>query len=106
MQNYQTERRKLTSEIRRIIRPHLKPSGYGDSTEKDGKLRLAMFEGFKAHNLRKGYVLKTYEGFTRSGVIEDSYGGGMVTVNFSEYPIEDLFRLLHSLKTRPPKWRK
>lgn len=92
-QTYKTifqEKKRLVSRLKRMIKPLLwQPNGYQD-------LKVFVFSKVKlqyTYKLRNAIMLKEFEGFFNDGIIEDSYGGGLVTSDFQYYPIEDLIRL-------------
>lgn len=98
---YNKSRRALTAEIKKITKPFLWPSGYksgyvGEANRKAIPIWLQFLNGkdgdVKEFKLKGGFVIQAFEGFTDYGVITEA-GYGMATLEFSQLPIEDLFRL-------------
>lgn len=94
---YRKERRALISAIKKLVKPHLWPSGYVVGNKEPLKLwvpkdAVGNFT-HKRFKLRSAFVAKEFEGFADDGVITDSYGGGIVTLFYEDIPLEDLFYL-------------
>jgi len=97
---HKKNRAQLTSALKRLVRPHLQPSGYRDGPVGASKpLNLWVprkpngSPTMKSFSLKGGFVVSEFEGFTTHGVIVDGFAGGLVTVDYGAMPIEDLFRL-------------
>lgn len=103
------ERTSLQRKVEKMLRPHLKPSGYvRDSTTRE-PLKLWVPRDKKgeptgkAYKLKGAFIVKELEGFTQDGVITDGFAGGLATVAWSCMPIEDLYRLANWLEQWLPK---
>lgn len=97
---YKKSRAQLTSVLKRLIRPHLQPSGYRDGPVGASKpLNLWVPRKpngrptMKSFSLKGGFVVNEFEGFTAQGVIVDAFAGGLVTMEYGGMPIEGLYRL-------------
>ena len=104
------ERRRVVKKLDAIVAPHLRPSGWVDDSEPDGRLYIATWsqkyyknrEAGRGRNL-KGFVLQEYWGFVKGGVLTDVYLAA-VTLDYGSVPLEDLWKLLSALERRPPNW--
>jgi hypothetical protein len=109
---FSQQRKALQRKVEKLIRPHLKPSGYVRNPEtreplklwvprdKEGKLTC------KSYKLRGGFVVQEIEGFSQDGVIVDGVVcpcGGLATTIWSAMPIEDLYRLANWMEQWLPK---
>jgi hypothetical protein len=102
-------KRRICSRLRHMVRPLLwRASGFSGD---DGKgLRIFIFD---IAGLQELYKIRRVisipedgiEGFTSDGIIEDGYGGGMVTGRFEQYALEDLIRLENFLVRMLPRFR-
>lgn len=100
------QKRRIIRKLRKLIKPLLYPGGYVDKSEPDGKLWLYAFRT-KKHGTSLpiripkaiGRVHQFY-GFTRRGIIEDAYAGGMLDGPFEGMPIEDLIRVLNIVEKK------
>jgi hypothetical protein len=106
------ERKSLQGKVVKMLRPHLKPSGYVRNPTTREPLKLFVFRDGKgeltkkAYKLRGGFVIQEMEGFTQDGVITDGVlypCGGLSTTAWSCMPIEDLYRLANWLEQWLPK---
>lgn len=94
---YRQERKSLISSLRKLLKPYLWASGYRHgngslliwvpSDSKGKPLRDKIFK------LKGGFVAQEFQGFTRDGLILDTFAGALVQKPFDELPMEDLFRL-------------
>jgi len=105
-QDLQKVRRSLIAAVKTKIRPFLHESGYRQSVVRKGCYRTGwitspspFYEDSKAVylcTLKKAIHLKfcdeVMEGFTETGIITEA-GVGLVTIDFSKLPVEDLLTL-------------
>lgn len=108
-------RQAIVREIRRMIDPHLRDSGYRKALDPakgilGGSRPLRLWVPCDARGNvidRKwaigGFVLDTIEGVTEDGVMTDGFAGGLVTTYWAGIPIEDLIKLQAWLSRRLPE---
>jgi hypothetical protein len=106
------ERKALQRKVEKMLRPHLKPSGYVRNPVTHEMLKLWVPRDkkgeatYKSYKLRGGFVVQEMEGFTQDGVIVDGVVcpcGGISTTAWSCMPIEDLYRLANWMEQWLPK---
>jgi hypothetical protein len=110
-------KRATIRRIKAMVKPHLHSSGYvhahhhvGRGNKLLGSLQLCHFgtdeEGDRNTIKVKAPVSLDHssgeiEGFTSYGIIEDSWGGGLVTRDYSEVALEDLQKIEALIATLP-----
>lgn len=93
----ETARARLMYYLPTVIAAHLSDSGYRQGpigaskplkvwVPRDAQGRPTM----EAFPLTGGYAVPQFMGFTSTGVILDTAGGGLETMDFADLPIEDL----------------
>lgn len=109
---YSKERNTLQRKLQKLLRPHLKPSGYVRNPVTREMLKLWVPRDKKgeitnkSYKLRGGFVVQEIEGFTQDGVIVDGVVcpcGGIRTTAWSDMPLEDLYRLANWVDQWLPK---
>lgn len=90
----------LIAKIKETVEPHLWQSGYIESYSTDGErvyTRLYVFgdddDGFAISHTDEG-THTTLEGFTTTGIITDSYGGGLCVLDYESCMLEQLMFVL------------
>lgn len=90
-------RRKITSEIKKMVTPHMWESGYRTGrigNSRPLKLWVNKSQSGSTTPARfSGQVLKEFWGVSEDGIIVDAWGGGCVTLGFCDFPLEDLIKL-------------
>jgi hypothetical protein len=98
---YRSERNRLERKVQSIIKPLLYPSGYRKNPMTPASRALLIWVPHstagvalqKTYQLKGGFVIQSFDGFTEDGVIVDATGYGLATVFWKGIPMEDLFRL-------------
>lgn len=107
-------RRRLLAQIRRLVAPHLRESGYRTAIDpKKGRLggtRPMLLWARKDREdipVRSAYYVDSLVAITELGPITDAHGGGCVTEGWGCFPVEDLASIRDWLKANlgeaPPK---
>lgn len=88
-------RSETVTNIRRVIKPKLRPSGFKVGLGSDEDLLICAFADAKRPMKIAGCFgdLEEVWGFTEDGVITDAVGGACVVVYFDDLCLEDLQRL-------------
>lgn len=93
----ETARARLLYYLPTVVKSHLRDSGYREGRIGASQLLKVWvprdehgqptMESFPLH---RGYAVPQFMGFTATGVILDTAGGALETMEFTDLPIEDL----------------
>lgn len=108
MSDFMRQKRALIAEIKKMVRPLLRDSGYNKALDpKKGILGPGRpwriwcpNQGDKVFKLTRAFVLTEFIGISEDGPITDAYGHGASWTAYEGLPVEDLFRLRNWLQRR------
>lgn len=107
-------RQGIVREIRRMIEPHLRDSGYRTAVDPSKgilggsrPLRVWLPTDAAGRTVDRdwvigGFLVETMSGVTEHGAITDGHSGGLVTTYWTGIPIEDLLKIRSWLARKLP----
>lgn len=95
----QEERQKLIDTIKAVVAPHLHSSSYVG-------VRMTYFNRARKIRSISSGLEDGIQGFTQKAIVLAGWGGGLMTINYSQVCIEDLIKIKELVENIPYKlWK-